>query len=43
VLLDAEIAALYGVNTKALNLAVKRNADRSALKAALQRLLGPSA
>jgi ORF6N domain len=28
VLLDAELAALYGVTTKALNQAVKRNADR---------------
>ena len=28
VLLDAELAALYGVSTKALNQAVKRNAER---------------
>jgi hypothetical protein len=28
VLLDADLAALYGVTTKALNQAVKRNADR---------------
>jgi ATP-dependent Clp protease ATP-binding subunit ClpA len=28
VLLDAELGALYGVTTKALNQAVKRNADR---------------
>jgi Cu/Ag efflux pump CusA len=28
VLLDAELAALYGVTTKALNQAVKRNAAR---------------
>lgn len=28
VLLDAELAALYGVPTKALNQAVKRNAER---------------
>jgi hypothetical protein len=28
VLLDAELAALYGVTTKALNQAVKRNAER---------------
>lgn len=28
VLLDAELAALYGVTTKVLNQAVKRNADR---------------
>lgn len=28
VLLDSELAALYGVTTKALNQAVKRNADR---------------
>jgi len=28
VLLDADLAALYGVPTKALNQAVKRNADR---------------
>ena len=28
VLLDAELAALYGAPTKALNQAVKRNAER---------------
>ena len=28
VLLDADLAAIYGVPTKALNQAVKRNADR---------------
>jgi hypothetical protein len=28
VLLDAQLAALYGVTTKALNQAVKRNAER---------------
>lgn len=28
VLLDADLAALYGVTTKALNQAVKRNAER---------------
>ncbi len=28
VLLDADLAAIYGVTTKALNQAVKRNADR---------------
>jgi hypothetical protein len=28
VLLDAELTALYGVTTKALNQAVKRNAER---------------
>ena len=28
VLLDAELAALYGVETKALNRAVKRNSER---------------
>ena len=28
VLLDADLAAIYGVSTKALNQAVKRNADR---------------
>ncbi|MFO7675015.1 MAG: ORF6N domain-containing protein [bacterium] len=28
VMLDADLAALYGVSTKALNQAVKRNADR---------------
>lgn len=28
VLLDAELAALYGVPTKAFNQAVKRNAER---------------
>ena len=28
VILDAELAALYGVTTKALNQAVKRNVDR---------------
>ena len=28
VLLDADLAALYGVSTKALNQAVKRNASR---------------
>ncbi|MGH8703618.1 MAG: ORF6N domain-containing protein, partial [Burkholderiales bacterium] len=28
VILDAELAALYGVPTKALNQAVKRNAER---------------
>ncbi len=27
-LLDADLAALYGVETKVLNQAVKRNADR---------------
>jgi hypothetical protein len=28
VMLDADLAALYGIATKALNQAVKRNADR---------------
>jgi ORF6N domain. len=28
VMLDADLAALYGVETKALNRAVKRNLDR---------------
>ena len=28
VLLDADLAAIYGVSTKALNQAVKRNAER---------------
>ena len=28
VMLDADLAALYGVETKSLNLAVKRNLDR---------------
>ena len=28
VILDADLARLYGVTTKALNQAVKRNADR---------------
>ena len=28
ILVDADLAALYGVRTKALNQAVKRNADR---------------
>ena len=28
ILLDADLAAIYGVPTKALNQAVKRNADR---------------
>jgi hypothetical protein len=28
VMLDADLAELYGVPTKSLNLAVKRNADR---------------
>ena len=28
VMLDADLAAVYGVTTKALNQAVKRNADR---------------
>ena len=28
VILDADLAGLYGVTTKALNQAVKRNADR---------------
>lgn len=28
VMLDADLAELYGVSTKSLNLAVKRNADR---------------
>ncbi len=28
VLLDSDLAALYGVSTKALNQAVRRNADR---------------
>ena len=29
VLLDRDVAALYGVETKALNQAVKRNAENS--------------
>jgi len=28
VILDSDLAAIYGVSTKALNQAVKRNADR---------------
>ena len=28
VILDADLAAVYGVSTKALNQAIKRNADR---------------
>ena len=36
VLLDSDLAALYGVPTKALNQAVKRNADRFPAEFAFQ-------
>ena len=43
VLVDADLAALYGVTTKRLNEEVKRNAIEQGYRAALQSALRPYA